>query len=100
MAPLNIAWLLYLKGIIALLTARNSNEVARARQLRCYPHTGNGGFEKVPPKVMSSGREKNQIGFTSVNILKVVIRSSRNRPLYVGYMEVGRTCQARLNLRT
>ncbi len=30
-SPKNSAWLLYLKGIIALPTARNSNEVARAR---------------------------------------------------------------------
>ncbi len=30
-SPYNSAWLLYLKGIIALPTARNSNEVARAR---------------------------------------------------------------------
>ncbi len=29
-SPKNSAWLLYLKGIIALPTARNSNEVARA----------------------------------------------------------------------
>ncbi len=30
-SPLNGAWLLYLKGIITLHTARNSNEVARPR---------------------------------------------------------------------
>ncbi len=30
-SPQNSAWLLYLEGVIALPTARNSNEVARAR---------------------------------------------------------------------
>ncbi len=30
-SPWNSTWLLYLKGIFALPTARNSNEVARAR---------------------------------------------------------------------
>ncbi len=44
-SPQNSAWLLYLKGINALPTARNSNEVAKVwSPLRCYPHTGNGGF--------------------------------------------------------
>ncbi len=41
---LNRAWLLYLKGISALPTARNSNEVARVWYLRCYLHTSNGEF--------------------------------------------------------
>ncbi len=43
----NSIWLLNLNGITALSTARNSNEVARARQLRYYPHTGNGGFTEL-----------------------------------------------------
>ncbi len=38
-SPWNSAWLLYLRGIIVQLPARNSNEVAR-----CDPHTENCGF--------------------------------------------------------
>ncbi len=40
-SPSNSVWLLYLKGITALSTARNSNE---AQKLSCYPLTGNVGF--------------------------------------------------------
>ncbi len=37
------AWLLNLIGEKVPLAARDSSEVARALNLRCYPHTGNGG---------------------------------------------------------
>ncbi len=43
-SPKVSAWLLYLKGMIALPTADNNNEVAWAQWLRFYPHTGNGRF--------------------------------------------------------